>query len=138
MNNFNTSYEKLSFYNNMFNAYIDGDSIYSSDFYGNRQLQGVTSKKHQETLDLLNTYYNKLVELGAIEKEKSAEEIAMEQNQLMQQLLNQLQDLKKEVKEIKGSKLDEHTTDFSNNIKKFESKSTKQSNAIDKQSERSS
>ena len=54
MNNFNTSsYEKLSFYGNMFNAYIDGDSIYSTDFYGNRQLQGVTTKKHQETLDLL-------------------------------------------------------------------------------------
>ena len=137
MNSFNTSYEKLSFYNNMFNAFIDGDSIYSSDFYGNRQLQGVTLKKHQETLDLLNTYYNKLVDLGAIEKEKSAEEIAMEQNQLMQQLLNQLQDLKNEVKEIKGSKLDEHTADSSNSNKKFESKSTKQSNTIDKQSERS-
>lgn len=132
MNNFNTSYEKLSFYNNIFNAIVDGDSIYSSDFYGNRQLIGVVSKKHQETLDLLNTYYNKLVELGAIEKEKSAEEIAMEQNQLMQQLLSQIQDLKSEVKEIKGSKLDEYTIDPTVNIRKTESRSTKQSNTINK------
>lgn len=127
MNNFNTSsYEKLSFYGNMFNAYIDGDSIYSTDFYGNRQLQGVTTKKHQETLDLLNTYYNKLVELGAIEKEKSAEEIAVEQNQLMQQLLNQIQDLKTEVKEIKRSNVDGGSAiNNSTSSRKSESKSTK-------------
>ena len=83
-------------------------------------------KKHQETLDLLNTYYNKLVELGAIEKEKSAGEIAVEQNQLMQQLLSQIQDLKTEVKEIKRSEIDGGSAiNNSTSSRKSESKSTK-------------
>lgn len=81
----NTSYEKLSFYNNYFGGYIDGDNILSTDFYGNKTIVGVTSKKYKDTVDLLNTYYNKLVELGVIEKEKTPEDLAKEQQQMMQE-----------------------------------------------------
>lgn len=87
----NTSYEKLSFYNTFFGGSIDGDNIVSTDFYGNKQIVGVTMKKYQDTLDLLNTYYNKLIELGVIEKEKTPEDIAKEQQQMMQAMFTQMQ-----------------------------------------------
>lgn len=87
----NTSYEKLSFYNNYFGGIIEGDNILSTDFYGNKTLVGVTIKKHKETVELLNTYYNKLVELGVIEKEKTPEDIAKEQQQMMQAMFAQMQ-----------------------------------------------
>lgn len=87
----NTSYEKLSFYNNYFGGYIDGDNILSTDFYGNKTIVGVTSKKYKDTVDLLNTYYNKLVELGVIEKEKTPEDLAKEQQQMMQAMFAQMQ-----------------------------------------------
>ena len=87
----NTSYEKLSFYNTFFGGSIDGDNIISTDFYGNKQVVGVTMKKYQDTLDLLNTYYNKLIELGIIEKEKTPEDIAKEQQQMMQAMFAQMQ-----------------------------------------------
>ena len=47
-------------------------------------------KKYQDTLDLLNTYYNKLIELGVIEKEKTPEDIAKEQQQMMQAMFTQM------------------------------------------------
>lgn len=97
----NTSYEKLSFFNTFFSGTIDNDNIYSTDFYGNRQLIGVTQKKHQETVDLLNTYYNKLVELGIIEKEKTPEDIAKEQQQMMQAMMNEIQSMQKTIEAMK-------------------------------------
>lgn len=96
----NTSYEKLSFYNSFFGGTIEGDNILSTDFYGNKQLVGVTMKKHQETLDLLNTYYNKLVELGVIEKEKTPEDIAKEQQQMMQLMMQQMKDMQDKLESL--------------------------------------
>lgn len=103
----NTSYEKLSFYNTFFGGSIDGDNIVSTDFYGNKQIVGVTMKKYQDTLDLLNTYYNKLIELGVIEKEKTPEDIAKEQQQMMQAMFTQMQ--------MMQEKLDTLTRMFENN-----------------------
>ena len=96
----NTSYEKLSFYNNFFGGTIEGDNILTTDFYGNKQLIGVTIKKHQETLDLLNTYYNKLVEVGVIEKEKTPEDIAKEQQQMMQLMMQQMKDMQDKLESL--------------------------------------
>jgi hypothetical protein len=93
----NTSYEKLSFYNNYFGGYIDDENIVSADFYGNKQIVGVTMKKYNETMDLLNSYYNKLVELGVIEKEKTPEDIAKEQQELMQSMMKQLQTMQEKI-----------------------------------------
>lgn len=68
---------------------IDNDDILSVDFYNNKQKIGVTLKKHQELEDICNTYYDKLVELGAIKKPKTAEELAAEQTEIISQLVDQ-------------------------------------------------
>lgn len=116
--NTNASYEKFSFYNNVFSGVVENDCIFSTDFYGNRQQIGVSLKKHQETLDLLKSYYDKLVESGIIVKEKTPEEIMHEQNALMQQLVVQVSQLQSELKTIKGVKEDEHTADNSSSNSK--------------------
>lgn len=139
----NTSYEKVSFYNNFFGGSIDGDNIYTSDFYGNKNLIGVTIKKHQETLDLLNTYYNKLIEVGVIEKEKTPEEIAKEQQQMMQSMMEQMQAMQETIQSLQTQKnqsnkgdINEYRTSSKNNSPKneFESNSTKQFDAVDRKS----
>ena len=116
--NTNASYEKFSFYNNVFSGVIENDCIFSTDFYGNRQQVGVSNKKHQETLDLLKSYYDKLVDAGIIVKEKTPEEIMHEQNALMQQLVVQVSQLQSELKTIKGVKEDEYTADNSSSCSK--------------------
>lgn len=68
---------------------IDNDDILSVDFYNNKQKIGVTLKKYQELDDICNTYYDKLVELGAIKKPKTAEELAAEQTEIISQLVDQ-------------------------------------------------
>ena len=68
---------------------IDNDDILSVDFYNNKQKIGVTLKKYQELEDICNTYYDKLVELGAIKKPKTAEELAAEQTKIISQLVDQ-------------------------------------------------
>lgn len=68
---------------------IDNDDILSVDFYNNKQKIGVTLKKYQELEDICNTYYDKLVELGAIKKPKTAEELAAEQTEIISQLVDQ-------------------------------------------------
>lgn len=137
----NTSYEKFSFYNNYFGGTIDGDNIISTDFYGNKQIVGVTMKKHKETVDLLNTYYNKLVDLGVIEKEKTAEDIAKEQQQLMQTMIQQMQTMQQALTELQQEKINntkgEANEYQSNSINigseiQPESNSTKQSNPINR------
>ncbi len=68
---------------------IDNDDILSVDFYNNKQKIGVTLKKFQELEGICNTYYDKLVELGAIKKPKTAEELAAEQTEIISQLVDQ-------------------------------------------------
>lgn len=68
---------------------IDNDDILSVDFYNNKQKIGVTLKKYQELEDICNTYYDKLVELGAIKKPKTPEELAAEQTKIISQLVDQ-------------------------------------------------
>lgn len=68
---------------------IDNDDILSVDFYNNKQKIGVTLNKYQELEDICNTYYDKLVELGAIKKPKTAEELAAEQTEIISQLVDQ-------------------------------------------------
>lgn len=140
----NTSYEKLSFYNNYFGGYIDGDNILSTDFYGNKQVVGVTMKKHKETLDLLNTYYNKLIELGVIEKEKTPEDIAKEQQQMMQAMFAQMQSMQEKLDSLQNKNDEIIEKDINNeyesngiaNKSKNESerRPTKQSNKINRES----
>ena len=65
---------------------------------------GVTLEKHKELEDISMQYYNKLIEAGLIEKEKTPEEIAAEQNKLINSLFNELKDLKAELRSIKDDK----------------------------------
>ena len=82
-NNTTAAYPILSQY------IIDNDDILSVDFYNNKQKIGVTLKKYQELEDICNTYYDKLVELGAIKKPKTPEELAAEQTNIISQLVDQ-------------------------------------------------
>lgn len=139
----NTSYEKLSFYNTFFGGSIEGDNIVSTDFYGNKQIVGVTSKKYQETVDLLNTYYNKLVDLGIIEKEKTPEEIAKEQQEMMSMMMSQMKamqeklDSMQERENIKEGNYYEHKSISTEPTKvEYESKPKEQVGRFNKQSKR--
>ena len=147
--NMNTSYEKLSFYNNYFGGYIDGDNILSTDFYGNKSIVGVTTKKHKETVDLLNTYYNKLVELGVIEKEKTPEDIAKEQQQMMQAMFAQMQVMQEKLDSLQQVKEETKVEKDMNNgyepnsendkqTDEFESKSARQFIKFNRESKRNS
>ena len=51
---------------------------------------GVTLDKYKEIEDISMQYYNKLIEAGLIEKEKTPEEIAEEQNKLISALYGEL------------------------------------------------
>lgn len=111
----NTSYEKLSFYNSFFGGTIEGDNILSSDFYGNKTVVGVTLKKYEDTLNLLNLYYDKLVDLGVIEKEKTPEDIAKEQQEMMKQMMEKMQEMQATIDSMnnkqaltKGNRNDEY------------------------------
>jgi hypothetical protein len=134
----NTSYEKFSFYNNYFGGSIEGDNIISTDFYGNKQIVGVTTKKHQETVELLNSYYNKLVDMGVIEKEKTPEDIAKEQQQMMQTMMLQMQTMQQALNELQQNKTKGEEHEHQPNIKndgteiKYESNSTKQFESINR------
>lgn len=134
----NTSYEKFSFYNNYFGGSIEGDNIISTDFYGNKQIVGVTTKKHQETVELLNSYYNKLVELGVIEKEKTPEDIAKEQQQMMQTMMLQMQTMQQALTELQQNKTKGEEHEHQSTIKndgseiKYESNATKQFESINR------
>lgn len=138
----NTSYEKVSFFNNYFGGSIDGDNIYSSDFYGNKQLVGVTMKKHQETLDLLDTYYKKLIEVGVIEKEKTPEEIAKEQQKMMQAMMEQMQAMQATIQTLQGQSQQykgeknecRPNSKYHSTENAYESNTEKQSNPINRKS----
>lgn len=98
----NTSYEKLSVYNNFFSGSVEDNKIFSTDIYGHKKLIGYTTECYNETMDLLNIYYDKLVELGAIEKEKTQEDIIREQEEMIKSLVSSVNELKEQVKTIKG------------------------------------
>lgn len=130
----NTSYEKFSFYNNYFGGTIDGDNILSTDFYGNKQVIGVTMKKHKETIDMLNNYYNKLVDLGVIEKEKTPGDIAKEQQQMMQTMMQQMQSMQQALADLqqeKSSNLKGEENEFQSNSEHLVKEIKPESNATE-------
>jgi hypothetical protein len=94
--------------NSQFLAYTDGKNIYQLQPLGMGQNQkvivGVTQQTYDELKELTDHYYNKLVELGIIKPPKTAEEMAAEQQQAMQDMLAIIKDLKTEVEELKNAK----------------------------------
>jgi hypothetical protein len=120
----NTSYEKLSFYNSFFSGMIDGDNIMTTDFYGNKQPIGVTLKKYQETKDLLKTYYDKLVELGVLEEEKTPEEVAKEQQEMMKAMMLQMKEMQEKIDSFGECKKENENDERRKNIKYREQTAT--------------
>ena len=94
--------------NSQFLAYTDGKNIYQLQPLGMGQQQkvivGVTQQTFDELQEMTDKYYDKLVELGVITPPKTAEEIAAEQQQAMQDMLAIIKDLKTEVEELKNAK----------------------------------
>lgn len=82
---------------------FDGE-IWQVDFSGNKGQQiGVDMKTYNELLSVANQYKQILVEKGFLEKERTPEEIAKEQNEIISQLANAVQTLTKEVEALKNA-----------------------------------
>lgn len=71
----------------------DGVIYEVNALYGTKTRVGVTDGKYNELKELADSYYNKLVELGAIVPPKTPEQIQQETMQVMQGMLKQMQTL---------------------------------------------
>lgn len=113
----NITTKETAIYSQGFVAFFNGDDIVQGDVYGNqRNLVGKTIKAYEavvaeknEAIAVAKSYYDKLVELGIIEKEKTVEELAEEQKQALISLtsqnaiiLKQMQDMQKTMAEMMG------------------------------------
>lgn len=105
----------MAYGENIFTGMIDEQgNIYEASTGRKRQIVGVDSQREQELLNQINdmqvtidNYYEKLVELGVITPPKTAEEIATEQaaqqSQINQSLLEAINSLKSEIKELRAN-----------------------------------
>lgn len=97
----------------------DGVIYEVNALYGTKTRVGVTDGKYNELKELADSYYNKLVELGAIVPPKTPEQIQAETMQVMQGMLKQMQTMQHELEVLKNersnastdvkSKSDEHS-----------------------------
>lgn len=85
---------------NMLSCIADGEDIYQIDYMGNRRLIGKTKAAYDVLESTTTEYYNKLVELGVIPKQKTPEEMMADMQNVMQGMLQTISDLKNEVKEM--------------------------------------
>lgn len=83
---------------------IENGNIMQVDFYGNKQIVGVTTEAYKELEKISTEYYNKLVELGAIVPPKTPEQIQQETMQMMSEMMAQMQKMKAEMEELKNGK----------------------------------
>lgn len=97
-----TTQERTSFFNNILTCSIDGNNIFQTDYMGNRiGVLGVSANAYNELKKICDQYYNKLVELGVLQKEKTPQEIAEEQREFMSEMMAQMKSLKEELNNIK-------------------------------------
>lgn len=91
-----------------FLAMADGINIYQLNSFGfgngNRVQVGVTLQAYNELKEMCQRYYDKLVELGVIQKEKTPAELQAEQAQMMASMLAVVKDLKAEVEALKNER----------------------------------
>lgn len=91
-----------------FLAMADGINIYQLNSFGfgngNRVQVGVTLQAYNELKEMCQRYYDKLVELGVIQKEKTPAELQAEQTQMMASMLAVVKDLKAEVEALKNER----------------------------------
>jgi len=108
------SYTRYSAENVFTGLISENGDIYNANYRGARDKIGIDNERETELLkliedqeEIIKNYYDKLVELGVITPQKSAEEIAMEQAmeqaRINQQLLEAIGALNAEIKELKGA-----------------------------------
>lgn len=103
----------MAYGDNFFTGVIDENgNIWDMAAGRKRQVIGIDTQKEEDYLkaisemqETINNYYEKLVELGILKKEKTAEEIAQEaaenQNKLLSEMIATINSLKTEMKELK-------------------------------------
>lgn len=83
-------------------CYIDGEDIYQVDYMGgNKRLIGKTSAAYKDLEDTTTEYYNKLVELGVIQKPQDPQEMMQEMQRSMLEMSGIIKSLSDEVRELK-------------------------------------
>lgn len=82
----------------------DGVIYEVNALYGTKTRVGVTDGKYSELKELADSYYNKLVELGAIVPPKTPEQIQAETMQVMQGMLKQMQTMQQELEVLKNER----------------------------------
>lgn len=91
-----------------FLAQLEGTNIYQVNGFafggGNRAQVGVTLQAYNELKQMCQQYYDKLVEVGIIQKEKTPAELQAEQTQMMANVLAVVKDLKAEVEALKNER----------------------------------
>lgn len=96
-----------------FLAQLEGTNIYQVNGFafggGNRAQVGVTLQAYNELKQMCQQYYDKLVEVGIIQKEKTPAEIQAEQTQMIASMLDVVKDLKAEVEALKNGRRDDST-----------------------------
>jgi len=96
-----------------FLAQLEGQNIYQLNGFGfgnsNRVQVGVTLQAYNELKQMCQQYYDKLVEVGVIQKEKTPAEIQAEQTQMIASMLDVVKGLKAEVEALKNECRDDST-----------------------------
>lgn len=91
-----------------FLAQLEGVNIYQVNGFafggGARTQVGVTLQAYNELKQMCQQYYDKLVEVGVIQKEKTPAEIQAEQAQMMANMLAVVKELKTEVEALKNER----------------------------------
>lgn len=100
--------------NNVFTGAIAEDgTIYIMTAGRRGEAVGIDNQRVEEMQEIIDKYYNKLVELGVIKLPKTPEQIIEEQNQMMHQMLLQMQQLQNEMREMKSNGDNGHSTELS-------------------------
>lgn len=82
----------------------DGVIYEVNNLYGQKNRIGVTDTTYNELKNVVDEYYKKLVELGAIIPPKTPEEIQAETMQVMSGLLEQMKAMKQELEGLKNER----------------------------------
>jgi flagellar biosynthesis/type III secretory pathway protein FliH len=88
---------------NILTCFVDGENIVQVDYMGTRKVVGKTVAAYSELESTATEYYNKLVELGVIEAQKTPEEMVKEMQKNMNDMAAVIAALTSEIKEMKNS-----------------------------------
>lgn len=107
------SFSAVSYTGNQIWCVVEGDTIFQTDLTGAKAAIGKTNPAYAELESTTQQYYDKLVELGAINPPKSPEQLVQEQQQALLTLAQAVQSMQAELKEMKN----EHQCACSSGVK---------------------